>query len=95
MVPPFFQQEEARLQRLIRDLPLEPRAKVQGELARALTADALRIEAPPSCLPSSVKRPAFAPKGAVNRGRRVVEQLAPAGFTIAAHPYLCLLPFAF
>ncbi|MET0212530.1 MAG: FkbM family methyltransferase, partial [Vicinamibacterales bacterium] len=38
--------EEARLQRLIRGLPIEPRAKVQGELARALTKDALRIDTP-------------------------------------------------
>ena len=38
--------EEARLQRLIRRLPIEPRAKVQGELARALTSDALRIDTP-------------------------------------------------
>jgi len=38
--------EEARLQRLIRGLPIEPRAKVQGELARALTQDALRIDTP-------------------------------------------------
>jgi FkbM family methyltransferase len=42
----ILRKEKARLQRLIRDLPLEPRAKVQGELARALTADALRIETP-------------------------------------------------
>ena len=42
----ILRNEEARLQRLIRGLPLEPRAKVQGELARALTRDALRIDTP-------------------------------------------------
>jgi FkbM family methyltransferase len=42
----ILRREEARLQQLIHALPLEPRAKVQGELARALTADALRIDTP-------------------------------------------------
>jgi FkbM family methyltransferase len=42
----ILRSEEARLHRLIRRLPLEPRAKVQGELARALTGDALRIDTP-------------------------------------------------
>jgi FkbM family methyltransferase len=38
--------EEARLRALVASLPLEPRAKVQGELARALASDAIRIETP-------------------------------------------------
>ncbi len=38
--------EEDRLRRLIEPLPLEARAKVQGELARALVGDALHIETP-------------------------------------------------
>lgn len=42
----ILRREEARLQRLIRRLPLEPRAKVQGELARALASDPLRIDTP-------------------------------------------------
>lgn len=42
----ILRSEQARLERLIHRLPLEPRAKVQGELARALAHDALRIETP-------------------------------------------------
>lgn len=42
----ILRREEARLKRLIGRLPLEPRAKVQGELARALASDPLRIETP-------------------------------------------------
>jgi FkbM family methyltransferase len=38
--------EQERLLSLVRRLPLEPRAKVQGEIARALAADALQIETP-------------------------------------------------
>jgi FkbM family methyltransferase len=50
----ILRKEEARLQRLIHGLPLEPRAKVQGELARALAADALRIDTPKGALKFAV-----------------------------------------
>jgi len=46
--------EEARLRELIHGLPLEPRAKVQGELARALAGDAIRIETPRGSLQFAV-----------------------------------------
>jgi len=42
----ILRREERRLLRLVRRLPVEPRAKVQGELARALARDAIRIETP-------------------------------------------------
>jgi FkbM family methyltransferase len=46
--------EEARLRTLIHGLPLEPRAKVQGELARALASDALHIDTPRGTLQFAV-----------------------------------------
>jgi FkbM family methyltransferase len=46
--------EEARLRALIHGLPLEPRAKVQGELARALASDAIRIDTPRGTLQFAV-----------------------------------------
>ena len=42
----ILRREEERLLRLIRELPIEPRAKVQGELARALAGEPLRIDTP-------------------------------------------------
>jgi len=42
----MLRQEEQRLRGLLETLPLEPRAKVQGELARALVGTPLRIDTP-------------------------------------------------
>jgi FkbM family methyltransferase len=46
--------EEERLRQVVRALPLEARAKVQGELARALVSDAIRIDTPRGTLAFAV-----------------------------------------
>ena len=70
----ILRREEKRLQRLVRRLPLEPRAKVQGELARALTGDALRVDTPRGSLQFAVfgETSGFRAKGLLTKQRATI-----------------------
>jgi len=70
----ILRREEKRLQRLVRRLPLEPRAKVQGELARALTGDALRVETPRGALRFAVfgETSGFRAKGLLTKQKATI-----------------------
>jgi FkbM family methyltransferase len=50
----ILRRESARLRELIAGLPLEPRAKVQGELACTLASEAIQIETPRGTLQFAV-----------------------------------------
>ena len=70
----ILRREEKRLLRLVRRLPLEPRAKVQGELARALTGDALRVETPRGSLQFAVfgETSGFRAKGLLTKQKATI-----------------------
>ena len=70
----ILRREEKRLQRLVRRLPLEPRAKVQGELARALTGDALRVDTPRGSLQFAVfgETSGFRAKGLLTKQKATI-----------------------
>ena len=70
----ILRREETRLRRLIESLPLEPRAKVQGELARALASDPIRIETPKGHLLFAVfgETSGFRAKGLLTKQRATI-----------------------
>jgi len=70
----LLETEVQRLHGLVRGLPLEPRAKVQGELARALVSDAIRIETPRGSLAFAVlgETSGFRARGLLSKQRATV-----------------------